>query len=229
MPGPTISPPLNPDPAQHPRHLHQHAAQSHRASNAAAHSSAFNRPSFRQGIYIFCDEVYRELEHNPATRLPAGCDLYDRAVSLGSMSKTYGLPGLRLGWLASRDPEILKKCTDLKYYTTICSSAPSEFLTDLALRHREKIVDRNRGLVLRNLELLTKFLARRSDLFSWTPPNASPIGFVQFKPKKTSTNSANSWSKIRRPLTPRHRLRRTPPHPLRLRPSHHAPIPNPTR
>jgi aspartate/methionine/tyrosine aminotransferase len=138
----------------------------------------------RQGIYVFSDEVYRELEHDPATRLPAACDLYDRAVSLGSMSKTYGLPGLRLGWLVSRDPEILKKCTDLKYYTTICSSAPSEFLTDLALRHREKIVERNRNLVLKNVALLSSFLRRRSDLFSWTPPNASPIGFVQFKPQK---------------------------------------------
>ena len=138
----------------------------------------------KQGIYIFCDEVYRELEHDPATRLPAGCDLYDRAVSLGSMSKTYGLPGLRLGWLATRNPEILQKCTDLKYYTTICSSAPSEFLTDLALRHREKIVERNRNLVVNNLQLLTKFLARHPNLFSWTPPNASPIGFVNFKPEK---------------------------------------------
>jgi aspartate/methionine/tyrosine aminotransferase len=138
----------------------------------------------KQGIYVFCDEVYRELEHDPATRLPAACDLYDRAVSLGSMSKTYGLPGLRLGWLASRNAEILKKCTDLKYYTTICSSAPSEFLTDLALRYREKLVERNRGLVLRNLKLLSEFLARRSHLFSWTPPNASPIGFVQFKPER---------------------------------------------
>jgi aspartate/methionine/tyrosine aminotransferase len=138
----------------------------------------------KQGIYVFCDEVYRELEHDPRARLPAGCDLYDRTVSLGSMSKTYGLPGLRLGWLASRDAEILKKCTDLKYYTTICSSAPSEFLTALALRHREKLVERNRQIVLRNLNLLSPFLARRSDLFSWTPSNASPIGFVQFKPQR---------------------------------------------
>jgi aspartate/methionine/tyrosine aminotransferase len=134
----------------------------------------------RQGIYLFVDEVYRELEHDPATRLPAGCDLYERAVSLGSMSKTYGLPGLRLGWLATRDKQILKKCTDLKYYTTICSSAPSEFLTDLALRHREKIIARNLDLVRRNLSLLSNFLARHSELFSWTRPNASPIGFVKF-------------------------------------------------
>ena len=138
----------------------------------------------RQGIYLFCDEVYRELEHDPTTRLPAACDLYDRAVSLGSMSKTYGLPGLRLGWLATRNSEILLKCTDLKYYTTICNSAPSEFLTDLALRHREKLIDRNRALVLRNLNRLTNFFARHSSLFSWTPPNASPIGFVQFHPQQ---------------------------------------------
>jgi aspartate/methionine/tyrosine aminotransferase len=134
----------------------------------------------RTGIYVFCDEVYRELEHDPATRLPAGCDLYERAVSLGSMSKTYGLPGLRLGWMACRDVALLKKCLEFKYYTTICSSAPSEFLADVALRHRSKIADRNRQLVLNNLALLTAFLARRSSLFSWTPPNASPIGFAKF-------------------------------------------------
>ena len=60
-----------------------------------------------RGAWLFCDEVYRELEHDPADRLPAACDLYERALSLGSMSKTYGLPGLRLGWLASRDRDAL--------------------------------------------------------------------------------------------------------------------------
>ena len=138
----------------------------------------------RQGIYVFCDEVYRGLEHDPAHRLPAACDLYERAISLGSVSKSYGLPGLRLGWLASRDPLVLKKCLELKYYTTICSSAPSEFLSELALRHREKLIERNRQIVLRNLRQLTAFLSRRPDLFSWTPPNASPIAFVHFKPQK---------------------------------------------
>jgi aspartate/methionine/tyrosine aminotransferase len=136
----------------------------------------------RTGIYVFSDEVYRELEHDPATRLPAACDLYERAVSLGSMSKTYGLPGLRLAWLACRTPEILHKCNEFKYYTTICSSAPSEFLTELALRHRENLVERNRQIVLNNLPLLSAFLARHPKLFQWTSPNASPIGFVQYLP-----------------------------------------------
>ena len=138
----------------------------------------------QKGIIVFCDEVYRELEHDPASRLPAACDIYDRAVSLGSMSKTYGLPGLRLGWLACRDSKILQRCLEFKYYTTICSSAPSEFLAELALRRREALVRRNREIVLRNLPLLDAFFRQRSNLFAWVKPNASPIGFVKFKPER---------------------------------------------
>jgi aspartate/methionine/tyrosine aminotransferase len=138
----------------------------------------------QHGIYVFCDEVYRELEHDPATRLPAACDFYERALSLGSVSKTYGLPGLRLGWLACRDSAFLQKIISLKHYTTICSSAPSEFLTALAIRHRRKLIERNRQLVLKNLRLLSAFFTRRSDLFSWTPPNASTIGFARFHPEE---------------------------------------------
>jgi aspartate/methionine/tyrosine aminotransferase len=137
-----------------------------------------------RGIIVFCDEVYRELEHDPANRLPAACEIYERAVSLGSMSKTYGLPGLRLGWLACRDAEILERCLEFKYYTTICSSAPSEFLAALALRHREVLIRRNREIVLRNLPLLEAFIRQRSDLFEWVKPNASPIGFARFKPQR---------------------------------------------
>jgi aspartate/methionine/tyrosine aminotransferase len=137
----------------------------------------------RHNIYVFSDEVYRELEHDPSTRLPAACDLYDRALSLSSVSKTYGLPGLRLGWLACRDSAFLQKIVSLKHYTTICSSAPSEFLTALAMRHRQKFIDRNLQIVLRNLRQLSAFFSHHSDLFSWTPPNASTIGFAHFKPQ----------------------------------------------
>ena len=137
-----------------------------------------------RGIYVLCDEVYRELEHNPATRLPAGCDFHERVVSLGSVSKAYGLPGLRLGWLACRDTGILQKIISLKHYTTICSSGPSEFLTALAFRHRRKFVDRNLQIVLRNFRLLAAFFASHTDVFEWTPPNASTIGFARFKPQQ---------------------------------------------
>lgn len=136
----------------------------------------------KHNIYVFSDEVYRELEHNPATRLPAACDLYDRALSLGSVSKTYGLPGLRLAWLASHDQTFLQELISLKHYTTICASAPSEFLTALALRHREKFIERNLKIVQHNLPLLSAFFARQNNLFDWTPPNAATIGFARFKP-----------------------------------------------
>jgi aspartate/methionine/tyrosine aminotransferase len=138
----------------------------------------------QQNILVFSDEVYRELEHDPAARLPAACDLYEHAVSLGSMSKTYGLPGLRLGWLATRDKEMVEQCLEFKYYTTICSSAPSEFLCALALRHREILVQRNLEIVNNNIALLDDFLKRRANLFEWVRPNASPIGFVRFKPQR---------------------------------------------
>jgi aspartate/methionine/tyrosine aminotransferase len=138
----------------------------------------------KHNIYVFCDEVYRELEHDPASRLPAACDLYDRAVSLASVSKSYGLPGLRLAWIASHDKEFLEKIICLKHYTTICSSAPSEFLTALAFRHRQRFIDRNLQIVLRNLPLLTAFFARHTNIFEWTPPNAATIGFARFKPQQ---------------------------------------------
>ena len=135
----------------------------------------------RHGIYVFSDEVYRELEHDPSTRLPAACDLYDRAISLSSVSKTYGLPGLRLGWLASHDTNFLEKIVSLKHYTTICASAPSEFLTALAFRHRQALIDRNLQIVGHNLPQLSAFFSRHAELFDWTPPNAGTIGFVRFQ------------------------------------------------
>ena len=138
----------------------------------------------RHSLYVFSDEVYRELEHDPTTRLPAACDLYDRALSLGSVSKSYGLPGLRLAWLASHDAPFLQKIVSLKHYTTICSSAPSEFLTALAFRHRQKLIDRNLQIVLRNLRQLSAFFQRHTDLFDWTLPKAGTIGFARFKPQR---------------------------------------------
>ena len=132
-------------------------------------------------VILFCDEVYRELEHDPADRLPAACDLYERAVSLGSISKTYGLPGLRIGWLTTRDPQIQQGIAYLKDYTTICSSAPSELLVALALRHRQTLIDRNLGLVNHNLQLLEQFISRHQDVFEWVKPTAGPIGFPRVR------------------------------------------------
>ena len=129
------------------------------------------------GLVLFSDEVYRELEHEPADRLPAVCDAYERGVSLGSISKTYGLPGLRLGWLATSDDRVRARVAELKDYTTICSSAPSELLTAVALRNRQVLIERNLGIVGDNLPLLDRFFDRHRDIFEWVRPTASAIGF----------------------------------------------------
>jgi aspartate/methionine/tyrosine aminotransferase len=130
-----------------------------------------------RGIRLFSDEVYRELEYAPVDRLPAAADINPLAVSLGVMSKTYGLPGLRIGWIATQDLEIYTKMAALKDYTTICNSAPSEFLAEVALRHRGQIAQRNLDLIQHNLTVLDAFFARYADLFAWRRPVAGPIAF----------------------------------------------------
>ncbi len=137
--------------------------------------------------WLFSDEVYRNLEHNPSTRLPIAAELYERAFSLGSMSKSYGLPGLRLGWLVCQNQDALTTMRNLKDYTSICASAPSEFLTALALRHTEKIIGRNLSTIQKNVLLLDGFMARNSNIFSWVRPTASAIGFPHMAVKNVTT------------------------------------------
>ena len=130
-----------------------------------------------RSIILFSDEVYRGLEHDGNERLPAAYDVYEHAVSLGTVSKAYGLPGLRIGWLASRDRGLLERITDLKLYTTICSSAPSELLVAIALRHADHLIERNHALILANLPLVDGLLERRGELLEWVRPDAGPVGF----------------------------------------------------
>jgi len=130
-------------------------------------------------IIILCDEVYRELEHDPRFAIPAFADVYENGISIGVMSKSYGLPGLRIGWLATQDKAILEKFSILKEYTTICNSAPSEFLAGVALRNRKIILDRNLKIVLDNLERYDEFFREYDHLFSWYKPNAGTVAFVK--------------------------------------------------
>ena len=142
-----------------------------------------------RAIVLFSDEVYQGLEHDQAERLPAACDLYEQAISLNSVSKSYGLPGLRTGWLVCRDGALLERIRELKLYTTICSSAPSELLVALALRHGEQLVARSRELVLANLPLIDDLLERRRELFAWVRPTAGPIGF----PRVAGELDVHAW------------------------------------
>jgi aspartate/methionine/tyrosine aminotransferase len=133
------------------------------------------------GFILFSDEVYRLLEYDEEERLPSLCDVDDRGVSLGVMSKSFGLAGLRIGWIATRNRALYEQMAAYKDYTTICSSAPSEFLAELALRHKNEILARNLDLVRSNLRILDRFFAEHERLFDWIPPRAGPIAFPSMR------------------------------------------------
>lgn len=133
----------------------------------------------KHDLYLFSDEVYRFLEYNSRDRLQAACDLYFKSFSLGVMSKAFGLAGLRIGWIATKQKNILEKMKAFKDYTSICASAPSEFLAEFALTQKEKILERNLEIISKNLSLLQAFFARYETFFSWNKPKAGSIGFVK--------------------------------------------------
>lgn len=131
------------------------------------------------GAVLLSDEVYRGLEHEGAA-LPCAADLSERAISLGVMSKSYALAGLRIGWIATRDAALLARVARLKDYTTICSSAPSEVLALMALRARGQVLDRSREIVRRNLKLAAGFVVRFGSEIEWVPPLAGSTAFPRF-------------------------------------------------
>ena len=135
-----------------------------------------------RGITLLSDEVYRGLEIRPEDRLPAACDLYEGAVSLGGMSKSYGLAGLRIGWVATQDRAILKSMAQYKDYTTICNPVIAETLAILAMKNGNKIISRNLEIVRKNLNELDRFFERWSKHFEWVRPRGSTMAFPRAKP-----------------------------------------------
>ena len=132
------------------------------------------------GIYVFSDEVYRLLERSEEIRLPQVADIYERGLSLNVMSKAYGLPGLRIGWIATRDREVLSRMERAKHYLSICNSGPSEVLALIALNVSDYILKRNRGIIDDNLKLLNAFFADYPKLFEWTVPDGGCIGYPRY-------------------------------------------------
>jgi aspartate/methionine/tyrosine aminotransferase len=131
------------------------------------------------GAQLLVDEVYRSLEFDESERLPAGADALPRGISLGVMSKAYAMAGLRIGWLATHDRELLARLMAFKDYTTICSSAPSEILSIIALRAKGQVLARSRGIIAANLELVDAFFDDWADRFTWVRPRAGSIGFAR--------------------------------------------------
>ncbi len=142
--------------------------------------ASVNKLAQEKNLLLFSDEVYRESEYDPTTRLKAACDLGEHAVSLGVTSKTYGLAGLRIGWIATKNKLVYERMAALKDYTTICNSAPSEFVAEVALRHRGDLVKRNLGIIESNLRVMDGFFQRHTERFEWVRPQAGSMAFPRY-------------------------------------------------
>lgn len=147
-----------------------------------------DRPTFdalvalcrKHGIWLFSDEVYRGLEIDPANRLPAAVEVYERGLSLGVMSKAYGLPGLRVGWIASKDHAFLSKMERIKHYLSICNAGPSEHLATIALKARDTVIGRNVALLKDNLKAVESFFAEYPGRFQWYRPDGGCVAFPRY-------------------------------------------------
>jgi len=132
--------------------------------------------------------MYRFLEHDQADRISSACDIYDNAISLFGMSKSFSLAGLRIGWLTTQNTDVLKQFQIYKDYTTICNNAPGEILSLMALRTKAGILKRNLDIIGKNLKLLDHFFIEYAELFEWYKPKTGPIGFPELKVDKNSAD-----------------------------------------
>jgi aspartate/methionine/tyrosine aminotransferase len=134
----------------------------------------------RHGLYLFSDEMYRLLEYDPANRLPPICDAYEKGISLSGLSKSFSLPGLRIGWLAAQESALIERWLAFKDYTTICNSAPGEILAIIALQSIEHILLRNLDIIRQNLSIAGRFFAGQPDRFAWLRPSAGSVAFPRW-------------------------------------------------
>jgi aspartate/methionine/tyrosine aminotransferase len=130
-------------------------------------------------LILFCDEMYFDLVHSGTQPISSAADVTKNAVVLSGLSKTYGLPGLRTGWLVIQDEALRENIINWKFYTSICASAPSEFLALAAWKVRDQLRDRSIAQIEHNLKLADAFFARWPDLFTWRRPLSGSVALVE--------------------------------------------------
>ena len=133
------------------------------------------------GIYILHDEIFNGLGSTGTVHLPFIADVYERGLSLNVLSKSFGLPGLRIGWIACRDRDVLARMERLKHYLSICNSGPSERLAIIALKAKDQLLARNNRIIDENLPKWDAFFERHGGLFEWRRPDGSCIAFPRYK------------------------------------------------
>ena len=127
--------------------------------------------------YLLADEVYRGFDLEE--KIPSIADLYEKGISVGSMSKVFSLAGLRMGWIAGPE-EVIELCQLHRDYTTISNSMISDYLSVIALKNKDKILKRNLKKVKRQLQILDRWV-QNEDLVEYVKPNGGTTAFLNYK------------------------------------------------
>lgn len=132
-----------------------------------------------RGVYLIADEAYRFLRQDARVSDASFADLYDRAVVLGSFSKTFASPGLRLGWVASRNQGMLERILEYRHFTSTCTNLPCQWIASELLEKRDAIIRRNNEIVRKNAALLEGFVKKYAELFAYVPPKGATMAYVK--------------------------------------------------
>lgn len=133
----------------------------------------------RVGAWILSDEAYRWLTHPGGIQLPGPFrDTYPRAVSIGTMSKFFGLPGLRLGWLVGT-AELASACWGLRDYISLSPAKLSDRFAQIAVANYPKVQARNHRILERNLAAARSWFAANEDIVSWREPQAGLLAMMR--------------------------------------------------
>ena len=128
--------------------------------------------------YVLSDEVYRGISED-GSYMPSIVDLYDKGISVGSMSKCFSLAGLRLGWVATKDKALTALMHERRDYDTISCGVLDDMIASLALQNKEKIFDRNRSILLKNREILDKWV-EETEVVEYVKPVAGTTALIEY-------------------------------------------------
>lgn len=132
-------------------------------------------------LLLVSDEVYRFLSVDENCVTSSFADLYDKTVAIGSFSKTFAAPGLRLGWIATGNQEIMEKLLLYRHFASTCTNLPCQLIADELLNRKNEIIRRNNSIVRANAKLLEQFLKKHQDFFSYVMPKGATMAYIKLK------------------------------------------------
>lgn len=145
----------------------------------------------KHNAWILSDEMYRKLMVSEMPELPPVSDIYPKGISLWGTSKTFGLAGLRIGWMVAQDEAFLNKVVAFKDYLSMCSSAPAEILAMIALNHPDSFIQPNLNKIKANIKLFAAFAHRHKELLTFIPPKAGSVAFVKMNIDEAALDFSN--------------------------------------